>query len=183
MSPEQLRGERLNYLSDIFSTGTVLFEMVSEENPFSRKSEAETISAILAGTPSESEHLSGTKESLDRIARKCLDKNKENRYQSATELLIALQAPEERPSPRSFPVGLRSIAIAAVILLVLVGAFITYILQPAVPTLAILPFSNQTGDGNNDYISSGIGTSFIDRLSFASGVHVLKHRSIRIRES
>ena len=51
MSPEQLRGEKLDYRSDIFSLGTVLYEMVSGKNPYHHKTNAEVISAIIDHEP------------------------------------------------------------------------------------------------------------------------------------
>ena len=74
MSPEQVRGEELDCRSDIFSFGTVLYEMLSGRRPFEAKSAAEMISAILTAEPppisrSGLGHIGGVEEGL---IRKCL---------------------------------------------------------------------------------------------------------------
>src|SRR5439155_16240311 len=74
MSPEQLRGERLDYRSDIFSLGTLLYEMISGKNPFARDSDAETISQVLTHSPPPL-RASGRNISpeLARVAHHCLE--------------------------------------------------------------------------------------------------------------
>jgi TolB-like protein len=92
MSPEQVRGETLDGRSDIFSFGVVLYEMLSGRQPFASKSAAETISAILNQEPAMlSLYAPDLPHELQRIARKCLEKDRDLRYQQATEICIDLQ--------------------------------------------------------------------------------------------
>src|SRR5882672_234373 len=84
MSPEQVRGEELDCRSDIFSFGTVLYELLSGRRPFEAKSTAEVISAILTVEPPPISRSSlgpiGSGE--DRLIRKCLEKDAGLRYQT-----------------------------------------------------------------------------------------------------
>jgi serine/threonine protein kinase/Tol biopolymer transport system component len=82
MSPEQLRGERLDARTDIFSFGAVFYEMLSARQAFARESNAETISAILNDDPP----LARIPERLQPILRKSLMKNCGDRYSSAQDL-------------------------------------------------------------------------------------------------
>jgi serine/threonine protein kinase len=92
MSPEQVRGEELDGRSDIFSFGTVLYEMFSGRRPFEAKSTAEVISAILTVDPAPiSRSGSGPIGSgEDRLIRKCLEKNAGLRYQTMGDLITDL---------------------------------------------------------------------------------------------
>jgi Tol biopolymer transport system component len=93
MSPEQVRGQPADARSDIFSFGVVLFEMLSGMRPFHRQSAVETMNAILNEDPA---HLSAggraLAPALDRIVRHCLEKNPDERFQSAQDLAFALQS-------------------------------------------------------------------------------------------
>ena len=87
MSPEQVRGERLDSRSDIFSFGVVLYEMLTGQRPFVAKSTAELISAILTSEPAPLQNQSGPLPSrLDLMVRKCLAKEPGDRYQTMDEL-------------------------------------------------------------------------------------------------
>jgi serine/threonine protein kinase len=92
MSPEQVRGEELDGRSDIFSFGTVLYEMFSGRRPFEAKSTAEVISAILTVDPAPiSRSGSGPIGSgEDRLIRKCLEKDAGQRYQTMGDLMADL---------------------------------------------------------------------------------------------
>ncbi len=93
MSPEQVRGQTADARSDIFSLGVVLFEMLSGIRPFHRDSAVETMNAILKEDPADpSAGNSRLPASLDRIVRHCLEKNPDERYQSAQDLAFALHS-------------------------------------------------------------------------------------------
>src|SRR5207245_8529713 len=91
ISPEQLRGQKADRRSDIFSFGAVLYEMLSGQSAFRRATRADTASAILKEDPPD---LLATGHNipvtLDRIVRHCLEKNPEERFQSARDLAFQL---------------------------------------------------------------------------------------------
>jgi len=93
MAPEQVRGEAVDARTDIFAFGAVLYEMLSGSRAFRRDTAAETMTAVLKDDPPE---LSGpvrvVSSTLDRIVRRCLEKNPEERFQSARDLSFALSA-------------------------------------------------------------------------------------------
>ena len=92
MSPEQLRGEDLDGRSDVFSFGSVLHEMISGGHPFSRANAAETISAILTEEPPPLRDDTTVRSAeLQRIVGKCLEKDRERRYQTTRDLVIDLE--------------------------------------------------------------------------------------------
>lgn len=92
MSPEQVRGERVDHRSDIFSFGTILYEMLTNNRAFKRDSSIETMSAILRDEPPDLHELNpGTPAELQRIVRRCLEKHKEERFQSARDLAFHLE--------------------------------------------------------------------------------------------
>jgi len=93
MSPEQVRARDLDYRSDIFSFGAILYEMASGKRAFSGGSSVETMNAILKAEPPElSEGNLHLNPGLDRIVRRCLEKMPEQRFQSASDLAFALEA-------------------------------------------------------------------------------------------
>jgi TolB-like protein len=92
MSPEQVKGEKVDVRTDIFSFGVMLYEMLSGHQPFTNRSAAETISAILNEEPPMlSRYAPDLPEELQRIARKCLEKDRNLRYQGAAEVRVDLQ--------------------------------------------------------------------------------------------
>ena len=91
MSPEQIRGETLDSRSDLFSFGILLHEIVSGRHPFAGSSTADTISAILVREPPSIARDGGPiRSELDRIVHKCLEKDRERRYQSTQDLVVDL---------------------------------------------------------------------------------------------
>jgi serine/threonine protein kinase len=93
MAPEQLRGRPADSRSDIFSFGAILYEMLSGKRAFRGDSAADTMSAVLRDDPPD---LSLTDQSispgLERIVRHCLEKDPEQRFQSAQDLAFDLEA-------------------------------------------------------------------------------------------
>jgi eukaryotic-like serine/threonine-protein kinase len=90
MSPEQVRGQNADTRSDVFSFGVVLHEMLSGTKPFTGSSAADIASAILHFDPPE--FAIGISPGLDRIVRHCLEKNPEQRFQSARDLAFQLES-------------------------------------------------------------------------------------------
>jgi dipeptidyl aminopeptidase/acylaminoacyl peptidase len=94
MSPEQVAGRSVDFRSDIFSLGCVLYEMVTGARAFERPTGAETMTAILREDVPEIPrgNDSGIASALDRVVRHCLEKQPAERFQSAHDLAFALQA-------------------------------------------------------------------------------------------
>jgi Tol biopolymer transport system component len=93
MSPEQARGEPADARSDIFAVGVVLFEMLSGQRPFRKGTPAETLTAILNEDPPDLAAPAGhLAPGLERIVRRCLEKDPEDRFQSARDVTFALDA-------------------------------------------------------------------------------------------
>jgi hypothetical protein len=93
MSPEQVRGEAADHRSDIFSLGSVLYELASRRSPFRRETSAETMTAILKEEPAELASICADVPSgLTAIIQRCLEKHTEERFHSAHDLAFSLQA-------------------------------------------------------------------------------------------
>jgi serine/threonine protein kinase/WD40 repeat protein len=93
MSPEQIRALPVDARSDLFSFGVVLYELLARRHPFRRETAPVTLSAILNETPPELGRLDASiPRAVDGIVRRCLEKDKEERFQSAHDLAVALEA-------------------------------------------------------------------------------------------
>src|SRR5258708_5295246 len=93
MAPEQVRGEPADPRTDIFAFGAVLFEMLTGQRAFARDTTAETMTAVLKDDPPElTDPQRPISPALDRIVRRCLEKDPEQRFQSARDLSFALSA-------------------------------------------------------------------------------------------
>ncbi len=114
MSPEQLRGKPVDHRSDIFSFGAILYELMAGQRAFRGETEVDTMTAVLREEPPEA----GLEEAdippgYRDIVKHCLEKDPENRFQSAKDLVFALQTltgsstvrplPLPQPVPRSTP--------------------------------------------------------------------------------
>src|SRR5215467_5162757 len=93
MAPEQVRGADVDHRTDIFAFGSVLYEMLSGKRAFQRDTAAETMTSILKEEPPElAESGLHITPQLDRILRRCLEKQPRLRFQSAADLAFALEA-------------------------------------------------------------------------------------------
>ncbi len=179
MSPEQVRGEVVDARSDLFSFGVLLYEILSGRRPFASESAAASASAILTHEPPPLARFApDTPDELQRIVRKCLEKDRKRRYQSARDLSIdllnlqrdsgtgAITAEKSTVQPRN---SFRRFAFVALSLAILAAISIAVywlaIRGVAIDSIAVLPFVNVNADPDTEYLSDGITESLINSLS------------------
>ena len=171
MSPEQALGHPVDHRSDIFSLGVILYEMATRRLPFSGSTPAERIANIVyAEAPSLSQRNPSTPAELERVIRKCLAKDPDDRYQSAHELELDLRNLEhgrhrEGRHPRRWRRTAAAIASAGIIIVAAVVIRSKLTGHSDVDSLAVLPFVNATHDPQIEYLSDGMSDTLIDNLS------------------
>ena len=96
MAPEQVRGEAADHRADIFAFGAILYEMLAGKRAFQKPTSPETMAAILnEDPPGISQVTTNVPPALQRVVHRCLEKNPEQRFQSASDLAFALDALSE----------------------------------------------------------------------------------------
>jgi serine/threonine protein kinase/Flp pilus assembly protein TadD len=196
MSPEQVRGERVDSRTDIYSAGAVLYEMSTGQRPFPETQAPRLIDAILHQLPVPPSSLNRrVKPAFENVILKALDKDPERRYQSATELSVDLNRladstrlttlPLHRTRRRVWP----SVAISISIAIVLVLVFLAWRKSRTAPhsesvtepvphlgtakRLALLPL-NPLGDDQASfaYIANGFAEGLSARLFMVNGLYI-----------
>ncbi len=145
MSPEQIQGMEADARSDIFAFGVMMFEMVTGKRTFEGKTQASIVGQILAvDPPSVSTLRPETSPGLDRVIRLCLDKDPEERIQTAHDLKLQLQAvaetaPTTTQAPVVVPARRSWVAWAAAALLAIAAiAFaVAYFQSPRAPQVSV----------------------------------------------
>jgi serine/threonine protein kinase/Tfp pilus assembly protein PilF len=157
MSPEQARGEVLDTRSDLFSLGAVLYEMATGKQAFVGNTSVVIFDAILHKAPTSPIRLNPeVSDRLEQIINRALEKGRRLRYQSASDLLVDLQRlKRDRDSGRT----------AAAVE------------TARVPSLAVLPFANMSGDSEQEYFSDGLAEEIINALTKLSGLKVAARTS------
>jgi serine/threonine protein kinase/Tol biopolymer transport system component len=172
MSPEQVRGLTTDYRTDIFAFGAILYEMVMGKRTFERPTSADTMSAILNEQPEPISRLAPeTPVALQRVVFRCLEKNADQRFQSASDLAFALE--ELSGSGFSATATLskkketrgRTAFAAAGLGVVVVAALVTYFWMQPAPIPHVSHYTQLTHDGQP---KSLIGTDGM-RLYFDLG--------------
>lgn len=172
MSPEQIRGKAIDSRSDIFSTGILLYEMTTGNHPFAGKNLHEVITNILNGTVKKSP----MSPHLQPIINRCLEKDPENRYPTAAELLSDLRSatviPEIKTSGRAKHI-FWMIPALAVLMIVFAFVFRTRSSSEPVRSIAVLPFVNRSAEADSEYISDGITDRIISDISRIPNLKVM----------
>jgi hypothetical protein len=143
MSPEQVRGERVDARTDIFSLGAVLYEMLSGQRAFPGDSFAETGHTILHDEPATLENVSAP---IGQLVRRCLAKDPEARIQSARDLSFALEMLRGDAGPQRVPrpAGWRDLGRARWVLVLLGCVAAAFGLSRLMPSAApVLPASER----------------------------------------
>ena len=152
MSPEQIRGEVADARSDIFSLGTVMYEMLSGRRPFQRDSVAETLVAILRDDPLRlTESGRNLPPGLVRLVLHCLEKKPDLRFQSARDLAFGLEA--------------------------VLGGAGGFEDTATAPSIAVLPLADMSPQHDQDYFCEGMAEELIDALARIEGIRVASRTS------
>ena len=161
MSPEQVRGQAIDHRADIFAFGVILYEMLSGKRAFQKPTSPETMTAILnEDPPGISQVTANIPLAMQRVVHRCLEKNPEQRFQSASDLAFALDALSESggSSHSATAANLvtgwarrwKVIVSAAVIVLALsIGSYFYSHRKPKLTdkdTIVLADFTNSTGD-------------------------------------
>ena len=193
MSPEQVRGKELDTRTDLFSFGAVLYEMATGALPFRGETSGVIFKAILDGTPTSAVRLNpDLPVELERIINRALDKDRDLRYQHASDMraelqrlkrqtestkIVATQASPEKTLKRH---KLR-VVLATCIAVIGLAAGGTWFLRSGraqIDSIAVLPFTNGGGDANVDYLSDGITESLIASLTHVPELKVKSRNSV-----
>ncbi len=157
MAPEQIKGLPVEACSDLFALGVILYEMLCRDNPFGRESVLATLAAILHDEPTRIEDLvSGVPPELALLVRECLDKNPERRVQSAREVQRRLETALDATQPAKGSIQA----------------------SKTIDSLAVLPFVNESGDEETQFLSDGITDSLIDNLSRLPRLRVMARSTV-----
>ena len=195
MSPEQVRGIPVDHRSDLFSFGAILYELLTGTRAFRRDTASDTMAAILRDEPPEPV-ASGRNvpPALDRVVRHCLEKDRENRFQSARDVAFALsEASSQSFTGAAIPAvaqargGSRRFLVVGAAALVLAAAAILFwrasrrtvetdSAAGSVKRIAVLPFENQ-GPPDEDYFADGIADEVRGKLTALTGLQVIARAS------
>src|SRR5215472_17629209 len=157
MSPEQIRGEKLDARTDLFSFGLVLYEMAAGQRAFTGDTAPMLRAAILEQTPTSARQLNrATPPKLETIINKALVKDREKRYQTASELRTDLETIKREITPRK-PFRKWRLATAAVVALLFGGAMFWFAKHalPSVPGLPDVKLTQLTDNSPENPVSSG----------------------------
>jgi serine/threonine protein kinase/Tfp pilus assembly protein PilF len=198
MSPEQTEAEELDQRSDIYSLGVILYEMVTGRLPFEGETPLSVAMKHKAEIPTDPKDLNPQiPGDLSRLILKCLEKDRENRYQDAEELGLELTNIEmsiptiERVVPRKKTLTSKEITVsfnlkkcfilALVVVALVIAAAITWqflpqqesvSLPPETPSIAVLPFEDFSPAKDQEYFCEGLKESIIHALKQAQNLRV-----------
>jgi serine/threonine protein kinase/Flp pilus assembly protein TadD len=226
MSPEQAQGrvDEIDQRSDIFSFGCILFEAATRQRPFEGKDALDSLHNIVhAPTPQIKDLNPTAPDELQRIVRRCLAKDPDERYQTIKDVAIELKelrrelaeslrsaeaarssgssatddqalsaTTARRPAQFSTASGTAYIEkikqhklALAVVLLVVIAAVIgltAYLrarhTEVAIDSIAVLPFVNQNGDTDTEYLTDGLTESIINNLAQLANLRVIPSTSV-----
>jgi serine/threonine protein kinase/Tfp pilus assembly protein PilF len=192
LSPEQVKGEAPDARSDLFSLGAVLFELATGVTPFKRKTAVGVFQAIVSEAPKSmrsqdmNSRCKKVSPSFERIVQRLLEKNPDNRYQNAGEVISELRIIVDGGTVKFQPGQLvrwasrarfhRStpwVTAVALIALTVLAIKIPFndLLSPT-PRMAVMQFTN-LGSADDQYFVDGFTTEIKARLSRISGIEVV----------
>jgi TolB-like protein/Tfp pilus assembly protein PilF/tRNA A-37 threonylcarbamoyl transferase component Bud32 len=160
MAPEQLRAESIDERTDLFAVGVIIHEMATGTSPFRRDTAADTSAAILREAPPPlPESMQRTLPGLERVVLRCVEKGPSDRFQSAADLVFALESlgrdepGRARPEPGLAPP------------------------PESGPSIAVLPFADMSVARDQGYFCEGMAEELINALTRIDGLRVAARSS------
>lgn len=191
MSPEQVEGKEVDQCSDIYSLGVILYEMVTGRAPFEGETPLSIALKHKSEAPREPREINNQiPEGLSLLILKCMEKNKENRYQKAEEVLSELSNIEESipaaervvPKRKPFISILEKILILAFVFIILIvaGTIIwrflprkeAVLIPSGKHSIAVLAFVDLSPEKDHEYLGDGITETLINALSRMKDIRV-----------
>lgn len=192
MSPEQARGEKVDHHSDLFSFGSVLYEMITGKAPFKGEHEAEEVYNVIHETPQPlARFCSDVPNELQRIVSKLLERDLRQRYQTALDVVsdlrrLSTEVVSTAPAPRTDWWN-RYIVVGAAVIIVAMAGYGLFSrfggnqsetsADASIKMLAVLPFEN-LGPTDEDYFADGMTEEITARLAGVSGLAIIARTSI-----
>jgi serine/threonine protein kinase len=196
MPPEQVRGLAVDQRSDIFAAGAIVYEMLSGKRAFCGETRADTIEAILSrDPPALSETNPSVPPSFERIVRRCLEKDANERFHSIRDVAFALAAISEDPVTQgkasSIPANVFRWKLALLAGVLLLVASLLWMWNPGdirhgfrsastgqIQSLAVLPLENISGNPEQEYFADGMTDELITSLAGLNEVRVISRTSV-----
>jgi TolB-like protein/Flp pilus assembly protein TadD len=193
MSPEELKGDRADHRSDLYSFGVVLYEMATGKRPFEEKLSTALTAAIVQKPPEPPRsHNREVSPGLESIILKALDKDPDHRYQSAREMRVDLErlsvpvsgvVPKRKPvrAARWLRTGAGVVAVLAILLALNVGGLRDALVEepgPGIDSIAVLPLDNLSGDPEQEYFADGMTEELIAELAKIGALRVISRQSV-----
>jgi len=197
MSPEQALGQAVDHRSDVFSLGVALYEMTAGHRPFTGANATEIIDRILHAKPEPIVRFNEQAPAgLERIVNRCLEKERERRYQSAAELVQDLRKlRQELESGKAVTVAVsrrrelrrrnaRRLLVISTLVALVAGLIYLLLLRtspiisPGIRSVAVLPLENLSGDSSQDYFADGMTEEMIANLGKIGALRVTSRTSV-----
>ena len=183
MSPEQVKAEPLDSRADLFSFGSVLYEMATGKSAFDGTSAGDICGAILHREPLQpSQWNPQVPATLETVIRKALEKNRELRYQYAADIRTELQRLERHTdSSRRAAMGDAEFVPSearARISTMQPGTLRPERVSKIIDSLAVLPFENASRDPEHEYLSDGIAGSLVNTLATVPKLRVIAQSTV-----
>ena len=196
MSPEQVEGMETDHRTDIFSFGVLLYEMLTGQLPFQAVHETAMMYEIINVDPKP---ISDVRQSIDtelnRVVMKCLEKDREVRYQTMRDVSVDLKrykrdsagrkidqssvhresaSEQQQPNLASTMPWIKIGVVGGIVaLLAAIGWYLLRSKSSSLDSLAVLPFSNVTTDPNTEYLTEGLTENITNKLSQLSKLRVI----------
>ena len=192
MAPEQVSGDSVDARTDIYAWGILAYELLGEGHPFKDKNSAQQqmVAHVTESPPSLARRMPSLPPALVALVMRCLQKNPDDRPQSAREVLDSLAAISAAPQGKPIFARRRTqiIGAAALVAGLMLAAFAgrqsiatrfgsQVPASPKTQSLAVLPFFNVGGDTANAYFAEGMADELTSQLTKVPGLRVASRTS------